>query len=161
MTAEMLKSIVRCTYRCTYHPRGFRDSEPQKEHPLPLDCRLARDDVAPTSSNGVRCRMSSVPSNSRSSIWNPVGGRRGRQVSSNTSVRSGLVLEKALYSVTEAASLLSCSKSTLYEEMKAGRILTVHPRTRARISANAIINYVQLVEQEELQELEARRRNLR
>lgn len=52
---------------------------------------------------------------------------------------------RALYRVNEATVLLSLSRSAIYEELRAGRLESVH-RGRARlIPASAITNYVQLL----------------
>lgn len=52
------------------------------------------------------------------------------------------VLGKYLYSVPEAARLLSCSRSTLYELMKTGKVLAVYPNSSARIPASSLDSYV-------------------
>jgi Helix-turn-helix domain len=57
-------------------------------------------------------------------------------------------LGKALYRVTEAMTVLSMSRSVIYEEMRSGRLCSVK-RGRSRfISATAIADYVALLERE-------------
>jgi len=52
------------------------------------------------------------------------------------------VFERYLYTVPEAARLLSCSRSTLYELMKTGKVLAVYPTSSARIPASSLDAYV-------------------
>jgi len=55
---------------------------------------------------------------------------------------------KALYRITEAMMLLSIGRTTLYQELRAGRLASVgHGRAR-RIPATAIDAYLALLEQE-------------
>jgi excisionase family DNA binding protein len=55
---------------------------------------------------------------------------------------------KALYKVTDAMTLLSLSRSVIYEEIRSGRLRSVK-RGRSRfISAAAIADYVTLLETE-------------
>ncbi|MEE6310499.1 helix-turn-helix domain-containing protein, partial [Plantactinospora veratri] len=55
---------------------------------------------------------------------------------------------KALYRVSEAMSLLSMSRTVIYEQMRAGRLRYVRQGTDRRIPASAITEYVALLEQE-------------
>ena len=60
----------------------------------------------------------------------------------------GNELAKLLYSVSEAAQLLSCSRNTVYELMRSGQILAVYPTSKARIPATALLRFVQSKEVE-------------
>lgn len=55
---------------------------------------------------------------------------------------------KLLYSVSEAARLLSCSRSTVYSFIKGGQILAVYPTSKARISATSLVRFVEMKERE-------------
>lgn len=57
-------------------------------------------------------------------------------------------LAKYLYKVPEATRLLSLSRSTFYEQMRAGRIKFVKQGSSTLIPASAIRAYVKLLEQE-------------
>jgi excisionase family DNA binding protein len=67
-------------------------------------------------------------------------------------------LSKLLYSVSEAAALLSCSRNTVYALIKSGKLLAVHPTSSTRISAVALTRFVQIKEDEARLEREAQRR---
>ena len=150
----------RCTYCCTYHsPRGRRFSvsrifTSRRVH------SSSREYSAPTTTYVTNSEKHFVLSNRRFSTWDLVGDRRGRQVNTNQSTSTTIGHGKLLYRVSEAAQLLSCSKSALYEEIKAGRIQVVYPRTRMRILATAIFDYLQLIERE-ARYLDGRPRNFR
>jgi excisionase family DNA binding protein len=53
---------------------------------------------------------------------------------------------KALYRVTDAMTLLSLSRSVIYEEIRAGRLRSVKRGRSRLISAAAITDYVNLLE---------------
>ncbi len=53
-----------------------------------------------------------------------------------------------LYKIPEAARLLRMSRSELYEQIKAGRIETVHQGRAAFITPAALRDYVKLLERE-------------
>jgi excisionase family DNA binding protein len=55
---------------------------------------------------------------------------------------------RQLYRVTEAMALLSLSRSVLYEELRCGRLRSVHVGRTRLIPANAITDYVTLLERE-------------
>ena len=55
-------------------------------------------------------------------------------------------LDKLLYSIPETATLLSCSKSTIYSLMRSGVLPAVHSTSSARISSSAIVRYVEFLE---------------
>jgi excisionase family DNA binding protein len=55
---------------------------------------------------------------------------------------------KALYKVTDAITLLSMSRSVIYEEIRSGRLRSVKRGRSRLISAVAIAEYVELLEAE-------------
>jgi excisionase family DNA binding protein len=59
---------------------------------------------------------------------------------------------KALYTVTEAMTLLSLSRSVVYELIRTGRLRTVKQGRARRVPAAAITDYVTLLERESAQE---------
>ncbi|MGA4728669.1 helix-turn-helix domain-containing protein [Micromonospora taraxaci] len=59
---------------------------------------------------------------------------------------------KALYRIPEATTLLSLSRSVIYEQIRAGRLRTVRQGRTRLVSAAAINAYVDLLEQEAMKE---------
>lgn len=55
-------------------------------------------------------------------------------------------IDKALYRVSEAMLLLSLSRSTIYEQIRSGRLRSVKQGHRRLIPAAAIAEYVALLE---------------
>jgi excisionase family DNA binding protein len=55
---------------------------------------------------------------------------------------------KALYRVSEAMRLLSMSRTVIYEQMRIGRLRSVHEGRSRLIPASAIDEYVALLERE-------------
>jgi excisionase family DNA binding protein len=55
---------------------------------------------------------------------------------------------KALYRVADAMTVLSMSRSAIYEEMRSGRLRSVKRGRSRLISAAAIADYVALLERE-------------
>jgi excisionase family DNA binding protein len=55
---------------------------------------------------------------------------------------------QALYDVDETVIVLRLSRRYLYQEIRAGRLRTVKAGRARRIPANAIAEYVKLLEQE-------------
>ncbi len=55
---------------------------------------------------------------------------------------------RELYRVAEAMALLSLSRSVLYEELRCGRLRSVHVGRTRLIPAAAITEYVALLERE-------------
>ena len=53
---------------------------------------------------------------------------------------------KILYTVAEAAKLLSLSRGTVYKLIHSGLLLAVYPASHARISAESLHRYVALLE---------------
>jgi excisionase family DNA binding protein len=70
-------------------------------------------------------------------------------------------LDKLLYSVAEAAYLLSCSRNTVYSLIRSGEILAVHPTSKARITAASLERFVQLMEAEARSDRDLQRRMTR
>jgi excisionase family DNA binding protein len=64
------------------------------------------------------------------------------------SSRNIVELSKLLYSVAEAAKLLSVSRNTVYGLIRSGQIVAVYPTSQARISAGALARFVELKEAE-------------
>ena len=55
---------------------------------------------------------------------------------------------RELYRVGEAMALLSLSRSVLYEELRCGRLRSVHVGRTRLVPASAIAEYVALLERE-------------
>ena len=58
------------------------------------------------------------------------------------------IAERALYSVADTMAMLSMSRSVVYEQIRAGRLQTVHQGRRCYVTAAAIERYVALLESE-------------
>jgi excisionase family DNA binding protein len=58
------------------------------------------------------------------------------------------MITRELYRVGEAMALLSLSRSVLYEELRCGRLRSVHVGRTRLIPAAAITEYVALLERE-------------
>ncbi len=58
------------------------------------------------------------------------------------------VAERVLYPIPEAMAMLSMSRSVIYEQIRAGRLETVHQGRRCYVTAGAIERYVALLESE-------------
>jgi excisionase family DNA binding protein len=55
---------------------------------------------------------------------------------------------RQLYRVTEAMALLSLSRSVIYEQLRSGRLASVHVGRTRLIPADAITEYVALLTRE-------------
>jgi excisionase family DNA binding protein len=55
---------------------------------------------------------------------------------------------RELYRVTEAMALLSLSRSVIYEQLRCGRLRSVHVGRTRLIPATAIAAYIALLERE-------------
>ena len=55
---------------------------------------------------------------------------------------------RELYRVTEAMTLLSLSRSVIYEQLRCGRLRSVHVGRTRLILASAIADYIALLERE-------------
>ena len=58
------------------------------------------------------------------------------------------VADRALYGIPEAMALLSMSRTVVYEQIRAGRLRTVHQGRRCYVTAGALERYVALLESE-------------
>jgi excisionase family DNA binding protein len=58
------------------------------------------------------------------------------------------VTSRELYRVTEAMALLSLSRSVIYEQLRCGRLRSVHVGRTRLIPATAIAAYISLLESE-------------
>lgn len=58
------------------------------------------------------------------------------------------VADPALYRIPDAMRLLSLSRSVIYEQIRAGRLRTVHQGRACLIPARAIADYIALLESE-------------
>ena len=65
--------------------------------------------------------------------------------------------KKALYRVQEAVRLLSMSRSAIYNQIRAGRLRSVKEGSTRLIPADAIAEYVALLEAEAKAEAQANR----
>jgi excisionase family DNA binding protein len=65
------------------------------------------------------------------------------------------VTEPRLYRIPDAMRLLSLSRSVIYEQIRAGRLRTVHQGRACRISDTAIRDYIALLEAEAQAERQA------
>lgn len=61
---------------------------------------------------------------------------------------TGVVPARHLYRIPEAMRLLSMSRTVIYEQIRAGRLRTVAQGRTRRVSAQAINDYVKLLERE-------------
>ena len=59
-----------------------------------------------------------------------------------------VVADRALYNIADTMALLSMSRSVVYEQIRAGRLQTVHQGRRCYVTASAIERYVALLEAE-------------
>lgn len=55
---------------------------------------------------------------------------------------------KELYRVTEAMALLSLGRSVIYEQLRSGRLRSVHVGRTRLVPAAAITDYIALLERE-------------
>lgn len=58
------------------------------------------------------------------------------------------VAERALYAISDVRTLLSMSRTVIYEQIRAGRLETVHQGRRCYITGAAIDRYIALLESE-------------
>ena len=150
MSATMIGKTRQCTYRSTYsrNSHSIRSFEPTDRDLFWED--NPRATYTPTSTNVVssvelfRTGSEEVPQVERSKpalLWRCFFRMA-------TISFPGNELAKLLYSVSEAAQLLSCSRNTVYELMRSGQILAVYPTSKARIPATALLRFVQSKEVE-------------
>jgi Helix-turn-helix domain len=58
------------------------------------------------------------------------------------------VAEHSLYQITDVVSVLSMSRSVIYEQIRAGRLHTVKQGRRRYVTSAGITEYVNLLERE-------------
>jgi hypothetical protein len=58
------------------------------------------------------------------------------------------VVEHRLYPIPDVVSVLSMSRSVIYEQIRAGRLHTVRQGRRRYVTSAGITNYVHLLERE-------------
>ena len=61
---------------------------------------------------------------------------------------TALAPEPRLYTITDVMRLLHLSRSVLYEQIRAGRLRTVHQGRSCRITYAAVRDYINLLEKE-------------
>ena len=160
MNATVLDRSGECTYRCTYASTSRLRARLRPRSTSHNDCAPGN-----TQKFSRTCLRTCVPSlvmwaySRRDAGWpskeDPTKRffvlfpRRKRCV--------GRELGKLLYSVSEAAVLLSCSRNTVYGLIKSGELLAVHPTSKARISRGSLERFVQLKEDEARSERQAQR----
>jgi hypothetical protein len=59
-----------------------------------------------------------------------------------------VVAEHLLYSIPDVMSMLSMSRSVIYEQIRAGRLHTVKQGRRRYVTATGVSDYVALLERE-------------
>jgi excisionase family DNA binding protein len=159
VAATLLEHSGRCTYRCTYarHNRIEPSLAPPGE--WRLNCECVTRIVKP-------CASMNTLANTRSlSLATVFGGQaqhlrifveehvlQMREKSFETRA-----LDRLLYSVADAAVLLSCSKNTVYSLIRSGEILAVYPTSKARISAESLKRFVAQKEFEARSERQSQR----
>lgn len=156
-------SLGECTYRGTYHRTdplrrqrvftGFGYSDPSC-----ADMQCSRRTIARFVG---RTRVESPTSERSAGALGPVTFERTpfrKMRSVEIEVRE---LDKLLYSIAEAALLLSCSRNTVYNLIKSGEILAVYPTSKARISAISLKRYVRKKESESVAERQALKQMVR
>ena len=67
------------------------------------------------------------------------------------------ILDRLLYSVADAAVVLSLSKNTVYSLIRSGEILAVYPTSKARITRAALERFVEKKEAEARTERQTQR----
>lgn len=65
-----------------------------------------------------------------------------------TAVEQGQFGESLLYRIEGAMEVLSLSRTVIYEQIRAGRLRTVHQGRACRIPVSALREYVALLERE-------------
>jgi excisionase family DNA binding protein len=65
-----------------------------------------------------------------------------------TAVERGPIGEPLLYRVEGAMEVLNLSRTVIYEQIRAGRLRTVHQGRACRIPVSALREYVALLERE-------------
>jgi len=159
VTVTHPKWLDQCTYRCTYRrrmkykrlweaielcerPRSWRDF-------LNSKCARMHRQITPAllpwspDLEGKKFRVGIC--------------RKGVCYSSMGQELEAKGLCKLLYSVAEVATLLSCSRGTVYSLIRTGEILAVYPTSKARITATSIVRFVERMETESRSDRQAQR----
>ena len=155
MKARMLDGPVRCTYRSTYR-------RPSCSSDLTFFSRcheLATEEPKNSRTPLTACARELVPSphllEEDFTKQSFCVERNFFQDMSAEHETNGTA--KLLYSVAEAATLLSCSRNTVYGLIKSGEILAIHPTSRARITATALARFLERKESEARSERQSQR----
>ena len=164
MAPTLLDRSVRCTYRSTYHRRSRQfggDSTPVMGHPCSAEGtpKCPRSVVDSYTRRAVKYQHEAVRSLLCGAFAPTFRERACSSVSTTNLQTTGL--NKLLYSVSEAAQLLSCSRNTVYALMRSGELLAVYPTSKARIPAIALVRFVELKEIEARSEQMALKRRFR
>ncbi len=124
MSQAALNLASRRTYHCTYPPRGLHIVESP---------RASRNTI--------------VTGRAPKSFEKMVGIQdvEGEPFMSDAKQFSPS-LDRMLYSVSEAAEVLSCSRNTVYAFMRSGQLLAVYPTSKARISKASLERFIQILE---------------
>ena len=69
--------------------------------------------------------------------------------SASLNLELGIVMEKILLTIEEAAKVLSLSRSTIYREMESGRLLSVKVGNSRRIPQQSLTQYVNFIIRDE------------
>ena len=65
-----------------------------------------------------------------------------------TATADAAVVRRELYKVADAMTLLSMSRSVIYEQIRSGRLRSVRQGRARLIPASAIADYIELLERE-------------
>jgi excisionase family DNA binding protein len=66
-------------------------------------------------------------------------------------------LDRLLYSVADAAIVLSCSRNTVYSLIRSGKIVAVYPTSKARVTATSLVRFIERMESETRSERQSQR----
>ena len=157
MATPLLVQSGQCTYRCTY------------ESPAQLlITRLALCVESQTRLRDAKSEKLHVHELERESLLGTIGFSLGGQQWLHRFIRKLILhmnevgvqtkaLDRLLYSVADAAQLLSCSRTTVYSLIRSGEILAVYPTSKARITRAALERYVEKKEAESRTEQQTQR----
>ena len=160
MATRLLDRSSECTYRCTYEVRrpDERTSVSRREWHINRG-RFLRI-VKSCASMTVLAPERSVPLE-RFTFGGRTEPLRILVIVAVLKVKEKFLvtssLDRLLYSIADAAILLSCSKNTVYSLMRSGEIVAVYPTSKARISRAALERFVEKKEAESRTERQAQR----
>jgi excisionase family DNA binding protein len=145
-----------CIYRCIYGSKnGVRATKSREQKISKWSCNH---------------RLSSAtlvippPERSSGSKFGWFGGEVGGEIYGVSSLKllvrrsTAMSGQKYLYTVPQTAELLGLSKTTVYELIRSGELLAVHPTTSARISNSSITAFVRTLEEKEIRAAKALRK---